>query len=60
MAFGYYIECVDSKGNDGEWNGNVKTIRVRKDEPLRECVIRLKPRKYGKEELLYMIVNKIG
>lgn len=60
LKFGYYINIIDSKANDAKWNGNIRAIRVRQSDFSRDCIIPLKPRKYGKQELLCMIIDKIG
>ena len=59
IGFGFYIECIDSKDGKGEWNGNVKAIKVARDEK-RQVTIPLQPRKYGKQELLGIILHAYG
>lgn len=60
ISQGYFINCVDSKGVDGKWNGNVRAIRVKNFYGSRECIIRLKSKKYKPMELYTMVVEKIG
>ena len=60
ISQGYYIKCVDSKGVDGKWNGNERAIIVKNFYGARECIIRLKTKKYKPMELYLMIVEKIG
>ncbi len=55
MGFGYYIDIESTS------TGNVKYIKVKQCEsPHKECIIYLKPRKYKKDELLGLIIDKIG
>ena len=54
MGLGYYIQVFDSKG------GNVKYIKVRNTRNNKETTLFLKPKKYGCDELLGMIYERIG
>jgi hypothetical protein len=55
---GYWVDCIDSLDNRGEWNGNVRAIKVRNESGY-ETTIPLQPRKYGKLELLLMVRKKL-
>lgn len=55
ITFGFYIDIEFTS------TGNVKYIKVKHcDAPHKECIIYLKPRKYKKDELLSLILGKIG
>jgi hypothetical protein len=60
IAHGFYVNCIDSKDDKGEWNGNMKAIKVTMKEDMDEVVIPLQPRKYGKQELLYIVLEAYG
>lgn len=55
IQFGYWIEPVSSS------TGNVKYIKVTLvDAPHKQAIIKLKPKKYKKDELLNIIYNHVG
>jgi hypothetical protein len=54
MGYGYFIKVFDSKG------GNVKYIKVTNTRNNKETVLFLKPKKYGCDELLNMIYERVG
>lgn len=54
MGYGYFIKVFDSKG------GNVKCIKVTNTRNNKETLLFLKPKKYGCDELLQMIYERIG
>lgn len=55
ISCGYYIDCEFTN------TGNVKYIKVKQcEKPYKECIIYLQPKKYKKNELLGLIINKIG
>ena len=59
IGHGFYVMCIDSKDNRGEWNGNIRAIRVRTDTG-REVIIPLQQRRYGSQELMGIVCAAFG
>lgn len=61
IRYGFNIDIVDSKGKNGECNGNVRAIKVsHMDTPEKMITISLQPRKYRPQELLAIIIERYG